>query len=380
MMLFKWGSLIFFLYIFWRTILPLNISKTIKVLLSVLVLAASLKFVWIKAWGGTLAAPEAPSWILLLSSWLHAGVVLLFLMLLVRDIIGLLWRLGTHVGLPRVSLLTPAQWSVTLTIAALILSGWGIWQALRVPPVKTVEIALNRLPADLDGFTIVQLSDLHASKLMSASRMEGIVEEVNNVHADVILITGDLYDGSPEEHAKNIAPLANLSARYGVFYALGNHEYYSDIDAWRNDIEKNKLHLLENAHHLIHINNHVIAIGGVTDPVASRFNKPEPDVSKTFENVPAEALRILMAHQPREAKTNANAGVDLQLSGHTHGGQILGVNLLTRSFNNGFVEELYDVGNMKLYVNRGTGLWTGFPIRLGEPAEITRIVLRSAQK
>ncbi|MCC8193929.1 MAG: metallophosphoesterase, partial [Deltaproteobacteria bacterium] len=178
----------------------------------------------------------------------------------------------------------------------------------------------------------------------------------------------------------DVAALRVLRARDGVFACDGNHEYYSGHAAWMRAFKALGLPLLHNAHTVVRIKGKQLVLAGVNDPAADRFGMEGPDLEKALAGAPAEAPVILLAHQPRYARFNAERGVDLQLSGHTHGGQMIGFDRIVASHNEGFVRGLYTVGSMKLYVCPGAGLWTGFPVRIGVPAEIARIVLRSGKK
>jgi predicted MPP superfamily phosphohydrolase len=250
-----------------------------------------------------------------------------------------------------------------------------------VPDAREVEITLDRLPVELDGLRVVHLSDLHASRLLHGSWQRAVVEKANALDPDLILITGDLVDGTPAHRAADVAPLRGLKARLGVLAAPGNHEYYSGYEAWMAAFAKLGLRVLSNRHVVIKDRGRALVVAGTTDRGgAARFGLPGPDVGAALAGAPKGVPVLLMSHQPRDAAKNAEAGVDLQLSGHTHGGQIAGLHLIVRAANEGFVSGLYRVGAMWLYVSNGAGLWNGFPVRLGRPSEITSIVLRSVDK
>ncbi len=191
---------------------------------------------------------------------------------------------------------------------------------------------------------------------------------------------GDLVDGSPEKRAADVAPLAKLRAGYGIFACLGNHEYYSGLTQWRAAYQRLGFNLLYNSGATVDLGAGRLYIAGVTDPAAEgpRFNLPGPDAVEALAGAPEGAVKILLAHQPRRAADYARAGADLQLSGHTHGGHLKGLDLIVKKANDGFVAGWYQVAGLKLYVSRGTGLWNGFPLRLGVPSEITVMTLRSA--
>jgi predicted MPP superfamily phosphohydrolase len=170
-------------------------------------------------------------------------------------------------------------------------------------------------------------------------------------------------------------PLGGLNAVHGVYGAPGNHDNLSGNGGWTQVFSELGVNMLQNEHVVITRNGSALVIAGVTDSRWGWRGESPPDLAAALLDAPADATVILMAHQPRDAREHAKAGVDLQLSGHTHGGQVIGIHYIVKAANNGFVSGLYRVGNMQLYVSNGTGLWTGFPVRLGFPSEITEIVL-----
>lgn len=371
---------IILVYVACRLLLPLSIGLWAKLaFFAVLLLIAEKHFI-MRNFFGTMASPEVPSLVLMAVGWIFTAFILLALLLFAKDIILIIFWLLRKAGVPAALPFSPGIWAAGLCSLSLLLSAYGVWQAVRVPDVYTVEVTLPRLPAELDGFSIVQLTDLHASKLLQAPRTRAIVDKTNGLNPDLILLTGDMIDGTPANRADDVAPLRDLRAAYGVFGCMGNHEYYSDYTAWQKAFKELGLPILLNEHVLLNVNGHDLVLAGTTDRVADRFNFQEPDVEAALKGAPENAPRILMAHQPSGALKNAEAGVDLQLSGHTHGGQISLMRPLVASFNDGYVSGLYDVDGMRLYVSNGAGLWNGFPVRLGVPAEITRIVLRSGTK
>ncbi len=209
--------------------------------------------------------------------------------------------------------------------------------------------------------------------------MAAVVAKTNALDADLIVLTGDLADGTPEARADDVRPLGDLRARDGVLAIPGNHEYYADYQRWMAVYRALGLNMLENAHVVIQRGDAALAVAGITDRQATSFGQPRPDLDKALEGLAPGMPVILLAHRPAGAAQHAQAGVALQVSGHTHGGQILGAHLLTQWANEGFVSGLYTVGGMQMYVSNGTGLWNGLAIRLGRPSEITRIVLRTGK-
>lgn len=368
---------ILFCYVTIRLIAPSPVPLWAKIVLAVLALGASQYHLLIRYVFGSLSSPEMPYPMLALASYSFIVMTLLFVFLVVRDLglfaLWLVHHAGLHVQIP----FSPGRRAIAVAGLGLAVGAYGYRSAVRVPNVRTTEIALDRLPPELDGLTVVQVTDLHAAALLNGPRVAEIVDRVNAQEPDIIVCTGDMVDGSTDNRQADIAPLRNLRARYGVCACEGNHEYYSGYSSWMGEFADLGLNLLHNAHTVLSVKGHKLVLAGLNDPVAARFGTEEPDVAKALRGIPGDAPVILLSHQPRGARENAKHGIDLQLSGHTHGGQMVGFERIVASKNEGFVRGLYHVDSMKLYVSSGAGLWTGFPVRIGVPAEITRIVLRS---
>jgi predicted MPP superfamily phosphohydrolase len=230
----------------------------------------------------------------------------------------------------------------------------------------------------LQGFSIAQISDIHVGSQIKRKHVEAIVEAVNGLKADVIAITGDLVDGSVQDLRRHVAPLSGLSARYGVFLVTGNHEYYSGERAWTAEFRRLGLRVLLNEHVVVRHKGASVVLAGVTDFSAHHFDPAQrSDPAAALSGAPPEAVaRILLAHQPRSATAAADAGFDLQLSGHTHGGQFWPWNLFVR-FQQPFTAGLHRLKHLWVYISRGTGYW-GPPNRFGAPSEITLLKLVAA--
>lgn len=366
-------------YVIGRFVPALPWPVAAKWLMALALLAISQQYLLTRSLFGSLASPELPFGVLAFMGWLFGALLLLFFFLLFKDVgVFLFFVVRKLTGLPPIGL--PAvYWTGILGVAALGLSAIGVWQAVRVPDVRDVEVRLERLPPQLDGLRIVQLTDLHASRLLGGDWQRAVVEKTNALKPDLILITGDLVDGTPENRAADVAPLRDLKARLGVLAIPGNHEYYSDFLAWKAAFDKLGLRVLQNEHVVLGEPDSALVVAGTTDRNAERFGLPLPDINRALTGAPKDAPVVLMAHQPKGAAGNAEAKVDLQLSGHTHGGQIAGLHWIVQAANEGFVSGLYRVGAMQLYVSNGTGLWNGFPVRIGRPSEITQITLRAAK-
>ncbi|WP_322042486.1 metallophosphoesterase [Paraburkholderia sp. J67] len=257
-------------------------------------------------------------------------------------------------------------------------SGFGFFNARRRAPVRNVEVPIRNLPAALDGFTIVQLSDIHVGPTIKHDYVEAIVRAVNQLDADVVAITGDVVDGSVQHLANHTAPLGQLAAQHGVYLVTGNHEYYSGADAWVAEFRRIGLTVLMNQHVVIEHDGARLVLAGVTDYTAGHFDPSHrSDPQGALRGAPDDVnTRVLLAHQPRTAHAAADAGYTLQLSGHTHGGQIFPWNFMVR-LQQPFTAGLEKLGSLWVYTSRGTGYW-GPPKRLGAPSEITRVRLVGA--
>ncbi|HRL22519.1 MAG TPA: metallophosphoesterase [Alcaligenes sp.] len=374
--MFQAVALLLALYVTLRLIRPLPLRPWLKWLLTLLVFATALHHRIVATYWGTRASPEIPSELIMLLGWGFGTLLMAACLLLTLDIVGLLtWALHRPSGQ---KLLRASRPRATIGVAVMVIAALGVWQAVRVPGVKTIEIALPNLPAELDGFRMAQLTDLHASRLLQQDWMRAVVDKTNALSADLIVITGDLVDGSVAARRNDVAPLQDLSAPHGVFVVAGNHEYYANYVQWMEHFDALGLRLLRNEHTLITRNDAAFALAGITDATAVQHGQPRPDTRAALAGIPAGMLTVLLSHRPANAPLNATAGAHLQLSGHTHGGQILGMHKIVALANGGYVSGLYEVGDMQLYVSNGAGLWPGFPLRVGRPSDITLITLRRA--
>ena len=219
---------------------------------------------------------------------------------------------------------------------------------------------------------MVQLTDLHISRLFPAAWTKEVVLRTNALDADLIVITGDFIDGDVAHRKDDVAPLSGLRARDGVYAIPGNHEYFFDYQEWMGHLEMLGMRMLSNSHLILEKGNARIVLAGVTDLSVRRHSAPPPDLAAAIKGAPANTPILLLDHQPMMAEKAAASGVALQLSGHTHGGMVHGLDRLIARANGGFVSGRYQVGAMTLYVNNGTALWPGFALRLGVPSELTK--------
>jgi len=298
----------------------------------------------------------------------------LFVLTVLRDV-AMIPALALRPGW---ALSVAAPWSAAaVPVAAGIATVVGFFNAHYSARVVDVAVPIAGLPDALEGFTIVQISDLHVGTTIRRSFVERVVEQANSLGGDLIAVTGDLVDGSVPQLAAHVAPLARLTARHGAFFVTGNHEYYSGEAAWSAEFARLGLRVLKNEHVVLEHAGAALVVAGVTDFSAGIFDPAQAsDPAKALDGAPQGSPKILLAHQPRSAFEAARAGFDLQLSGHTHGGQFWPWNLLVR-LQQPFTAGLNRVQGLWIYTSRGTGYW-GPPKRFGAPSEVTRLRLVGA--
>ena len=266
--------------------------------------------------------------------------------------------------------------AAAVAAVALVAGAFGLRTALAPPADRRVEIGLARWPRALDGFRIVQISDVHIGPILGRDFSELLVRRVNALDPDLVAITGDLVDGDAELLAADVAPLAGLRARHGVYFVTGNHDHYSGARAWSAAVSGLGIRVLRNERVEVRSGGAVFDLVGVDDHRGNVFGEGGgEDLGRALAGRDAARPAVLLAHDPSTFKRACSLGIDLQLSGHTHGGQIWPFSWLVR-LAVPFVAGLYRRGGATLYVSRGTGFW-GPPMRLRAPAEIGEIVLRA---
>jgi hypothetical protein len=265
-----------------------------------------------------------------------------------------------------------------LLAAALVLTGWGYFEAYRPPGVKRLEVRVPGLPAAFDGYRVVLMSDLHVGPTLDRSFIERVVNITNTLEADLVAMPGDIADGQPERLRAETAPLSEVRAKDGRFFVTGNHEYYWNGPAWISEMARLGWTPLVNENRIVRRGDSVLVVAGVTDPTAFRMTPSDaPNFRRALSNAPENPTVLWLAHQPAAAAEAAPLSRGLMVSGHTHGGQFFPWNLAIHLFHRR-PRGLYTVGpegNFALYVTPGTGHW-GPPNRLGVPAEITLRILR----
>jgi len=356
-------------YVIARFLIPLSMPIALKILLSLLVLLASQYLLVSRFTSGSIFAPEMPRMVIILFNWAFSAVLFLALTQLVIDVVALISLIVRH----------PLEIAPGIRyLAALFAMGlatYGVQQATRVPALKDVTLEVANLPQAFEGYQLLQLTDLHITRLFNASWTASMVKQAMSLNVDLIVITGDVIDGTLENRRNDVEPLRGLHAPDGVLAITGNHEYFFEQQAWTEHLASLGLDPLLNRHKVIARGEAKLVIAGLTDASATARGADGPDLTQALAGAPENAPIVLLDHQPKNARENATQGVDIQLSGHTHGGLIWGFDRLFAKPNNGFVSGRYDVDGMQLYVNNGTGLWPGMAVRGGRPAELTRITL-----
>ena len=357
-------------------------------LLAALLLSAAtmpLPFIGARTGARRPALAHGWKWLGLLSMGWFSSI---FVLTLVRDA-GLLlaWALAL-VGGGSIDRAGAQSWSAAaVALLATLVTLIGFFNARRTASVVRVDVPIRDLPAGLEGFTIAQLSDIHVGPTIRRGYIQRIVDAVNRLGADMVAITGDLVDGTVSELREHVAPLAGLRARHGTFVVTGNHEYYAGAHAWIDELRRLGLRVLLNEHVVLQTRNvrgaqteeevldSALVVAGVTDYTAAHFDAAHAsDPQGALDNAPPLVrTRLLLAHQPRSAPAAAEAGYQLQLSGHTHGGQFFPWNLFV-PLQQPFTAGLHRLRELWVYTSRGTGYW-GPPKRFGAPSEITLLRL-----
>lgn len=334
----------------------LRTERHVKVLCALAFAPAFFKLTICERLGMSLLSPDLPEVANWIWSWFFAGAMALS-------------------ALACVLFLRFPGWGVALPTLALAIAGYGLWSGVRVPAVREIELAFANLPPALDGYRIVQITDLHSSSAARRWRTEAIVAAANALKPDLVCLTGDIADGAVARQGPCVEPLHDLRAGDGVVACTGNHEYFFDFPGWKGLLERLGVVVLENA---CVTPRPGLAVGGVPDPHGAETGLDAgPDVVHAFAHATNGEFRVLLQHQPKGAEENVRAArVSLQLSGHVHGGIMPGMRALMEWNNGGFSRGVYRLGESALYVSPGCGQCEWIPVRLFNPSEITLVVLR----
>jgi predicted MPP superfamily phosphohydrolase len=373
-------------------------SAFIGVVVVVLVLLHGLP------WWRLVLAPEWPDPVTIVGTVVAVGALVGFPLAMVRGHgrhhsdglavvgdtwLGIVWQLfawtviGEILGLALLVAGVPAPdrqriVACSVLVVVTVLCCWGNYQARKVPRIRRTDIVIDRLADGLDGLTIALIADTHYGPIERSGWSAKMVAAVNSLAPDVVVHAGDLADGSVEQRRRQVAPLESVQARFARVYITGNHEYFSGAVQWVDHMTALGWTVLHNKHVMIERDGARLAIAGTDDLTAAGSGIPghRSDLPAALAGIPDGIPVVLVAHQPKEVREAAAAGVDLQLSGHTHGGQIWPFQLIVR-VEQGALQGLSRHGaGTQLYTTRGVGFW-GPPFRVFAPSEISLLTLRS---
>jgi uncharacterized protein len=381
-------------YVGWRLIVPAAFSLPVNLLLwGALIISLVLFFLPVLMRFSTAAGGwvDTLSWI----GYLSFGVItLLFAFLVTKDVILLLVAGGQKVVAFAGHLFNSASSSpdavdperrrfltnslnVGILAATGALTGYGMFEALRRPDIVEITIPIKNLPKDLNGFKIVQITDIHVSRTIKRGFVQTVVDMVNALKPDLVALTGDLVDGSVEQLRNDVAPLADLKAPYGSYFITGNHEYYSGVQPWIEETARLGFTVLLNEHRIIERGTGRMILAGVTDYSGGQFGSDHvSDPHKAIAGAPDCHAKILLAHQPKSIFAASEAGYDYMISGHTHGGQYFPYHFLA-ALAQPYISGFHMHNGTRIYVSKGTGYW-GPQLRIAARSEITVHTLVSA--
>lgn len=343
-------------YIYLRIVKGLQIARAGAAFLKWMVLLGALLFI-----GSKLLSAQYPLYWLSYIGGLWMGFVsITFSVFIVKDLAGLILKWN-----PKLS-------TIIALVIALALTGYSAYNESRGPVIKVMDIPLHNLPQELDGFSIVQLSDIHLGILTKKEWLGNVVDKTNELAPDLIAFTGDLIDENPDKLGRFLEILNRLNAKHGVFIVAGNHEFYPGINKFERFLRQTDFVLLRNRS--VEVAGGLI-IAGIDDATAQRMTDTVPDIGIALSGITPNAPIILLSHQPDVFDDALNYGVDLQLSGHTHAGQIPPMDLAVLMYFK-YPYGLYSSGNAYIYTSAGTGTW-GPPMRLFSRSEIVKFVLKT---
>ncbi|MBR2209589.1 MAG: metallophosphoesterase [Synergistaceae bacterium] len=357
-------------------ILPLRLPLWGRILAYLILLSGLLKGMLYRRTPTGFEIIELPYGVSLLLTLVFNFIIIAFFILLVKDAFFISWKIFSRVKFPEYY---ASLFAFSLALCATL---YGTYEGLKLPSVVTHEVSIKNLGSEFENFRIAMLVDIHADELTNHDAVQKIVDRTNSLNPDLILIPGDFVDGTVKARRHDLEPLKNLKAKFGVFGVTGNHEYYFDFEGWIKEIPALGVRLLNNEKIILTSGDSKLIIAGLPDITGGLAGR---DLEETLKDVPEDSPIILMDHQPRNARENAKyKNIVLQLSGHTHGGQIPVMYQIVKRANKGFVRGWYDIdggspaGNMKLFVSPGTSQWNGFACRLFDPSEISLFILHAS--
>jgi uncharacterized protein len=306
--------------------------------------------------------------------WL-ALVIYVSMALMAVDLVRWLWTRRAPPVSPERRLFLSRAVATTGVLAGGGLASFGAWRAFAPARITEVALRLPKLPRALDGFTLVQLSDVHIGPVLKRAFLDELVDRANACKPDLVAITGDLVDGSPKYIGSVVEGVTRLKSRFGTYFCTGNHDYYSGADDWVAELHGWGVNVLRNRRVVIGDAGGAFDLLGVDDwGGVGRGLSRDYDLKTAMDGRVPDRASILLAHQPSNFDEVAKQGIDLQLSGHTHGGQTFPATGIATLIWGERAHGLSQVGGSQLFVSRGCG-FVGPPTRLGSPPEIVKVVL-----
>ena len=397
------SAMIFVVYAIASLVVPVHMKMRTKIICALIIFLFGLKYFVYSQTGGVLEPRLSPTNIVILEATYSALMLAVFLAI-IKDLLLLgrtIYRAVRKVPSEQRRPWPLARINAVIAIVALTTGVWGTLYQYKTPAVYTYPVAVEDLAPELEGYKIVQITDLHIGPILKRDFLQGVVERINAENPDLVVITGDFVDGSVANLKDEFLPLKDIKAKDGVLAVTGNHEYYSGVNSWVRTWEQMGVQFLKNESVLISRANAeskdpdraAILVSGVPDHHGAAFGEEDPDFELALRQLRARfghnevpavsaaasaSFRLLMAHEPPIVTQNPEA--DLILTGHTHGGTMFFLQPLIAHFNAGYVSGMYQVNpRTKLYVSNGTGIWSGFSCRVLVPSEITTFVLEVAK-
>lgn len=353
----------------------IKINRTVKIILTLLFLIISFKNPLLLIFGGNILAPQLPGWVVVGASSAQFCLMVVLCLGILSEIFYLFFKIACKY---RVSNSHRVCVLCLDTLFAVVITCIGTYNA-GLPPENTFYTFTD--PKYPDNFRIVHITDTHIGTNTSPERIRNLVKQINDLHPDLIVHTGDIIDGRYEAIAPQVDELRGLKARYGVYAVNGNHEYYSDAASWNDVWGKLNIRMINNSNVTITDDSgkRLLFLAGISDPQALRVNPPEqgPDYVAATEGFDRSLPMVMLSHRPKEFPNCVTAGADITLSGHTHGGMVPGLKQLVALLNGGYVSGYYEHQGKKMILNNGTILWAGFYIRINDPAQVVVIDLKN---
>ena len=353
----------------------IKINRTVKIILTLLFLIISFKNPLLLIFGGNILAPQLPGWVVVGASSAQFCLMVVLCLVILSEIFYLFFKIACKY---RVSNSHRVCVLCLDTLFAVVITCIGTYNA-GLPPENILYTFTD--PKYPDNFRIVHITDTHIGTNTSPERIRNLVKQINDLHPDLIVHTGDIIDGRYEAIAPQVDELRGLKARYGVYAVNGNHEYYSDAASWNDVWGKLNIRMINNSNVTITDDSgkRLLFLAGISDPQALRVNPPEqgPDYVAATEGFDRSLPMVMLSHRPKEFPNCVTAGADITLSGHTHGGMVPVLKQLVALLNGGYVSGYYEHQGKKMILNNGTILWAGFYIRINDPAQVVVIDLKN---